>query len=31
MKYVSTRVQAPKIAFDEVLLAGLARECRAVD
>jgi len=26
MKYVSTRDQAPKLAFDEVLLAGLARD-----
>jgi len=26
MKYVSTRDQAPKLAFDEVLLTGLARD-----
>ena len=26
MKYVSTRGEAPVLAFDEVLLAGLARD-----
>ena len=26
MKYISTRGQAPKLSFDDVLLAGLARD-----